>query len=374
MTISLSDPILGEKEKEALSTVIDSRWITMGDRVAAFESAFAKFHKVDNAVAVSSCTAGLHLCLAALNIGPGDEILVPSLTFVATVNAVIYVGATPIFVDIINEDTPHISIKDAKKKCTPRTKGVIVMHYGGYLVDLHEWRSFADAKGIFLIEDAAHAPGVENVGKWCDATVFSFFTNKNMTTAEGGMVTTRDPAISDYVRRMRSHGMTSLTLDRHCGHAYSYDVTVLGYNYRMDELRAAIGLVQLHQLKKWNKKRKELSTSYRTMLSNHIPDVIIPFTKDHETAAHLMPIILPAKIRRHELMHQLRDYGIQTSIHYPPVHHFSYYRNRFPGVSLIKTEGFCARELTLPLHASLKENDVENIVKSLQSAMIDLRI
>ena len=186
--ISLSTPILGEEEKRALCEVIDSGWLTMGDRVAAFEKAFADLHGVDDAVAVNSCTAALHLSLKALGIGPSDEVLVPSLTFVATANAVLYVGATPVFVDIDAIDIPHISIDDAKSKLTGRTKAVIVMHYGGYLVDLKAWRAFADDNDLLLIEDAAHAPAVGAVGRFSDAASFSFFSNKNMSTAEGGMV------------------------------------------------------------------------------------------------------------------------------------------------------------------------------------------
>lgn len=369
MSISLSDPVIGEKEKDALCAVIDSQWITMGDRVAAFESAFANLHRMETAVAVSSCTAGLHLCLEAFNIGPGDEVMVPSLTFVATVNTILYVGASPVFVDIEKANIPHISLTNAQAKCTSRTKAVIVMHYGGYIVDLNKWRDFADANNLILIEDAAHAPAVGDVGRWSEASVFSFFTNKNMTTAEGGMVLARESKFLERIRRLRSHGMTTLTLDRYRGHAYSYDVTMLGYNYRMDELRAAIGLVQLTHLLQWNKKRYKLSNSYRQILSTHIPYVIVPFVQEHETAAHLMPILLPTWIDRKEVMVRLREACIQASIHYPPIHHFSYYRNRFPGVILPKTEEFCARELTLPLHPSLNENDVEHIVESLQKAL-----
>ena len=183
------------------------------------------------------------------------------------------------------------------------------------------------------------------------------------------MVLSNDPMLLDQVRCLRSHGMTSLTLDRYRGHACSYDVTILGYNYRMDELRAAIGLVQLPQLQQWNKKRSQLSYAYRQIISTHIPEVVIPFIQDHETAAHLMPIILPAGVNRQKVMNRLREAGIQSSIHYPPIHLFSYYRERFPGVTLPKTEKFCDRELTLPLHPSLTENDIERVVESLQKAI-----
>jgi dTDP-4-amino-4,6-dideoxygalactose transaminase len=367
--IALSEPILGEEEKRALCEVIDSRWLTMGERVAAFEKAFAKMHGVDNAVAVNSCTAALHLSLKALNIGPGDEVLVPSLTFVATANAVLYVGASPVFLDIQDLEKPHISMEDAEAKCTTKTKAVIVMHYGGYIADLTAWRSFCDAKRLLLIEDAAHAPGIGGVGRWSDASAFSFFSNKNMSTAEGGMVISRDPSVLQRVRHLRAHGMSTDTLTRHRGHAYSYDVTMLGYNYRMDELRAAVGLAQLPRLPSWNRKRQDLSNIYRRMMTAQIPEVMIPFDQAKQTSAHLMPVLLRKEVDRKNVMDQLRKDGIQTSIHYPPVHLFSYYADKCPEVKLPKTEEFCARELTLPLHPSLGEGEIKIVIESLRKAL-----
>ena len=369
MPISLADPVIGQEEKEALCAVIDSQWLTMGERVASFENAFAHLHGMESAAAVNSCTAGLHLCLKALNIGPGDEVLVPSLTFVATVNSVLYVGATPIFIDIEKADLPHIALVDAEDKCTPRTRAVIVMHYGGYLMDLPSWRSFADHKQLNLIEDAAHAPAVGDVGRWSDASVFSFFTNKNMTTAEGGMVLARNPKLLEDIRLLRSHAMTTLTLDRYRGHAYSYDVTMLGYNYRLDELRGAMGLVQLKHVLDWNKLRRELTNFYRQQLALHLPQVVVPFQPEHHTAAHLMPVLLPPTVERRRVMEKLREDGVQTSIHYPPVHHFTYYRESFPDRNLPNTEEFAARELTLPLHPLVRKADIEHTVAALAKAI-----
>ncbi len=365
--ISLAEPVLGEKEKQALSAVIESGWLTMGEQVKAFEKAFAEMHGETEAVAVSSCTAGLHLSLAALGVGQGDEVLVPSLTFVATVNAVLYVGATPVFVDIDSLECPHISLEDAQRNLTDKTKAVIVMHYGGYLVDLARWREFADRHQLFLVEDAAHAPGIGTVVG--DAAAFSFFSNKNMTTAEGGMVLAPRSAVLEKIRAKRSHGMTTGTLDRHVGHAYSYDVTTLGYNYRMDELRAALGLCQLSHLKAWNAKRRALTKLYRQLLAKHCPTVRVPFKSSDVTAAHLLPVLLSDGVEREQVMGELRAAGIQSSIHYPPVHHFSYYRARFPNIELVKTERFCQRVITLPLSPSLEELDLEKIVKTLQSAI-----
>ena len=366
--IALSEPILGEEEKRVLSEVIDSGWLTMGDRVTAFEKAFAKMHGVDDAVAVNSCTAALHLSLLALDIGPGDEVMVPSLTFVATANAVLYVGASPVFLDIQDLDRPHISISDAESKFMPKTKAVIVMHYGGYLADMAAWRSFCERKGIRLIEDAAHAPAAGSVGQLSDASAFSFFSNKNMSTAEGGMVIGRDPSVLQRVRKLRAHGMSTDTLTRHRGHAYSYDVTMLGYNYRMDELRAALGLVQLSRLRDWNRKRINLSACYREMITCQIPELSIPFDQSHNTSAHLLPVLLAIGADRLKMMDQLREDGIQTSIHYPPIHRFTYYQKNFPGIHLHMTEEFCTRELTLPLHPGMTELNVKQVVESLRRA------
>jgi dTDP-4-amino-4,6-dideoxygalactose transaminase len=220
-----------------------------------------------------------------------------------------------------------------------------------------------------LIEDAAHAPGMPEVGRLSDASAFSFFANKNMTTAEGGMALSSDEKTLSVIRRLRGHGMTSDTLVRHRGHAYSYDVTMLGFNYRMDELRAALGLVQLRHIQEWNGKRNELAQFYRSRLASQVSSIVVPFNGDHPTAAHLMPVLLPAGCRREKVMDILRRSGIQSSIHYPPVHQFSYYRRRYPGAVLATSEEFCRRELSLPLHPALEGADVDRIVTCLQSAL-----
>ncbi len=365
----VSEPRLGRIEKAALAEVIDSGWITMGSRVRAFEQAFAEAHRVADAVAVSSCTTGLHLVMEALGIGPGDEVLVPSLTFVATANSVLYAGATPVFVDIESLDIPLISRSDAAAKCTARTKAVVVMHYGGYLADGAAWREFARQRGLYLIEDAAHAAGLDRSGIFGDAAVFSFFGNKNMTTAEGGMVVARDESVLAKIRQMRSHGITSGTVQRLSDHAVTYDVTMLGYNYRMDDLRAAVGLVQLKNLKRWNGKRQALSEAYRRLLAQHCPGVAMPFSQPRLSSHHILPVLLPDGTDRKRVVDRLWSAGIQTSMHYPPIHEFSWYRAHFPSSSLPQTEEFCRRELTLPLHPKLTDRDVQFVVRSLAAAL-----
>lgn len=363
--LALADPIIGELEKQAVLEVLDSKWLTMGEKVKIFEQDFAQLHQVPQAIAVNSCTAGLHIGLAALGIGPGDEVLVPSLTFVATSNAVLYVGATPVFIDIEGLTTPHIALSEAQKHCTPKTKAVIIMHYGGYVMDIPAWRQFADINGLYLIEDVAHAPGAPGVGRWSDLAAFSFFSNKNMTTAEGGMVTARDEAVCQRLRALRTHGMTTTTLDRHKGHAYSYDVTCLGFNYRLDELRAALGIVQLRQLPAWNQRRQELALHYRTLLAQQCPALTIPFTADTPTVGHLMPILLPKEVDRLRVMDGLRAAQIQSSIHYPPAHQFSAYKTQYAAISLPLTEQFSAMELSLPLHPGMTQADVQTVVEAL---------
>lgn len=341
----------------------------MGDKVRQFEAAFAALHEAEESVAVASCTAALHLILHALNIGPGDEVLVPSLTFVATANCVLYVGADPVFVDIESLDVPLLSIEDAEAKCTSRTKAVILMHYGGYLAGRDAWQAFARRKGLLLIEDAAHAPGNPQVGTYGIAAAFSFYGNKNMTTAEGGAVITRDRGLLEKIRQMRGHGMTSGTRQRLASRNPNYDVTMLGFNYRMDELRAAVGLVQLKSLKQWNDKRRRLAVRYRRRIAEQCPSVTVPFSRTTSSAHHIMPILVPDAGKRTAVIDQLANLGVQTTIHYPPVHRLTFLQERCKDVVLPLTDEFARRELTLPLHAKLEDETVDAVVERLATVI-----
>ncbi len=361
----VGEPILGEDEKAALAAVIDSGWITMGARVREFERAFAHEHGVADAVAVNSCTAALHLIMDAFGIGPGDEVLVPSLTFIATINSVLYAGARPVFVDIESAETPIVSIADADRKITANTKAVVIMHYGGYVADAKEWTEFARSRGLYLIEDSAHAVGAARGPLYGDAAAFSFFGNKNMTTAEGGMITAPDVDMLDWMRQARGHGMTTGTTQRLRDGSISYDVTMLGYNYRMDELRAAIGLVQLSKLGGWIAKRTALAERYRDLLAEYCPSVRMPFGQWPVATHHILPIVLPPNVSPREIADGLRARRIQTTNHYPPAHLFSWHGKTLPKTRLPRTEDFAARELTLPLHPGLREDDVHYVVRAL---------
>ena len=407
--IPLVDIDLGHEEKYAINKVLTSKWLTMGEVTKKFEDEFAEYIGVKHAIAVTNCTAALHLALKGLSIGHGDEVIVPSLTFVATSNAVIYVGARPIFADITSSDNWNISPEDIEKKISSRTKAIIVMHYGGYPCDMNSINSIAEKHSLFVIEDAAHAPGAEysprgiivqdnisqgesvglnsngknnNInketipqgrGKKCgslgDVGCFSFFSNKNMTTGEGGMITTDNDALANKIRLMRSHGMTSVTLDRHKGHAYSYDVTELGHNYRLDEIRSALGIVQLNKLEENNQKREVLTNRYRKNLAE-VSWISFPFENQCiKSAYHIFPTLLSPEVKRQDFMNYLRDKGIQTSIHYPPVHLFTFYQQKFSTREgdLPLTETVARREVTLPMFPILTIKNIDKIVKEIKS-------
>ena len=365
----VSEPILGARDSAAVARVINSGWITMGENVRAFEQLFASMQGCDDSVAVSSCTAALHLIVSALGIGPGDEVLVPAMTFVATANCVLYAGAKPVFVDIESLHSPLMSLDDAERKCNARTKAIILVHFAGYFADRDKWRSFASRHGLFLIEDAAHAPGVAAAGTYGEAAAFSFYGNKNMTTAEGGAVIARDRSLLDRIRQMRGHGMTSGTHQRLTSRTANYDVTMLGFNYRMDELRAALGLVQLKELRRWNSVRAKLTSAYRQLIAKYCPSVIVPFTNGELSAYHIMPVVLPEERDRQWVVDRMRDAGIQTTVHYPPIHKLTYYRVHYPGIRLPNSEEFAAKELTLPLHPRMSTEVVEKVVATLSLAL-----
>jgi len=373
--IPLSDIDLGQDEIDAVVNVLKSKWLSTGAVTQEFEAEFAKYLGVKHAFAVSSGTAALHIAHQVLGIGPGDEVIVPSLTFVATANAVLYAGAAPVFADITSLDNFNISPQDIPSRITDKTKAITVVHYGGYPCDMDVIMEIARENGLKLIEDAAHAPGAEYKGKKLgtigDIGCFSFFANKNLVTGEGGMIVTNDDALAEKIRIMRSHGMTTLTWDRHKGHAHSYDVAGLGFNYRIDEIRAAIGLIQLGKLGHNNERRKHIVEEYEKQLQG-IPEISIPFnTFVGKPSYHIFPILLAETVSREALIENLKADGVQTSIHYPPIHLFTYYRNRFgynEGLLPI-TEKAGTQEITLPLHPLMKEEDVEYIVSKIKEAL-----
>ena len=368
--IELGAPVLGDAEKQALIAVLDDRWLTMGERVRAFEHAFAELHGVADAVAVGSATAALQLILAAFDIGAGDEVLVPSMSFVATAAAVVHAGATPVFVDIEASDRPHMSLDEARRLITPRTRAIMVMHYGGFAVDLPAWRRLADEHGLLLFEDAAHVAGLAGAtGTGTDAAAFSFFTNKNMTTAEGGMVVVADEARRERVRLLRSHGMTS----EHAGpRPWSRSrLRRRGVRLQLPDGRAPGGTGPGADRAPPDVEpdaRRTAGPLPRACWTSRLPEVRVPFDPHHPTSGHIMPIMLPERCDRTAIMASMRAAEVQTSVHYPAIHQFTYYRHRFGDVRLPHTEAFSRRELTLPLHPALSSADVERVVEALATA------
>ena len=370
--ISLSELNFDQREQKVVDQVIKRKWLTMGETVERLETDFAAFTGAKHAVALSSGTAALHLAIMAAGIKPGDEVIVPSLSFVASSNAILYAGAKPVFVDISALDDFNLSCQDVERKITTRTKAIMVVHYGGYLADMERIKEIARSHRLFVIEDSAHAIGADlnsrMAGTLGDVGCFSFFSNKNMATGEGGMIVTDSGRLTKNFQLLRSHGMTSMTLNRFRGHAYSYDVVDLGYNYRMTEISAALGILQLKKLPGANRKRKMLTNLYLTHLKG-TDGLSIPFQDyPRNSSHHLFPILLDRKIGRKKFMELLKKEGIQSSIHYPPIHSFSYYRENFrrKQEKLPLTEHVGAHEVTLPLYPLLKKSEVAFVCEKIK--------
>ncbi|MEU3601331.1 DegT/DnrJ/EryC1/StrS family aminotransferase [Streptomyces sp. NPDC006798] len=369
--VTVADTTVGPEEIEAVTEVLASRWLSLGRRTRAFEEKFATALGAADAVAVSSGTAALHLAVLALGIGPGDEVITPSLNFVASAEVTALHGARPVFADIRSPDDLTVDPYDVERLITPRTKAIVAMHYGGYPADLDALRAIGRAHGIPLIEDAAHAPVVPTpsgtAGTVGDIGCFSFFATKNLATGEGGMVVARDPELLARIRAMRSHCLTSDTTERMRTGGAAYDVPAVGLNYRPTELSSAIGLVQLGRLGRDRARRRAINGIYRKRL-----DLPIPFdARPDEGALHLAVALLPPGVDRGELRAELNALGVQTSVHYPPSHQFTYYRDRHGSTrrALPVTEDVAPRLLTLPLHARMTDDDAEFVADAVTTGL-----
>jgi dTDP-4-amino-4,6-dideoxygalactose transaminase len=375
----LSEPDLGDAEVEAVTACLRSGWLSMGPRTRAFEEAFAQMHGAKHAFAVANGTAALHIAYAALGIGPGDEVVQPSMSFVAAANMAAAIGARPVFADILSLDEPTIDPIAIEAAITPATRAIVVMHYGGYACRMDEILAIAERHGLPIVEDACHAPAqrVPGLGNRALGTLgaigcFSFFSNKNMTSGEGGMVVTDDDKLADKIKALRSHGMSTLSWERHQGRAASYDVTLNGFNYRLDDLRASLGLVQLEKLPRANARRRELALGYaKAFAALGLPEVRYVFAdRASEGTAHVGAVLVPADARD-AVRKALADERIQTSLHYPPIHHFSAFNQRGVGPSgLPRTEAFAARVITLPLYPALPDVAIADIAAAIHAALL----
>ncbi|MGB9696385.1 MAG: DegT/DnrJ/EryC1/StrS family aminotransferase [Ignavibacteria bacterium] len=371
--IPLFDLNYDEQEEQAVIETLRSRWVSMGPKVTEFENKFKTALGSPYAIALSSCTASLHLALKALGVKEGDEIICPSLTFVATVNAIRYQGAKPVFCDIKSYDDLTIDPVQIEQAITQKTKGIIVMHYAGYACDMTEIISLANYKKLFVVEDACHGILSEyqgsKLGTIGDVGCFSFFANKNLSTGEGGMAVTDSDELYEKIKVLRSHGMTSLSYDRAKGHTTEYDVIDLGYNYRMDDIRASLGLIQLSKLRNDILKRQRVRKMYLERLEG-IDSIIIPFNNRTEFSAnYIFVIVLKNSMsnKRDRVRNYLAEKGIQTSIHYPAVHRFSIYRDNSTYLPL--TEYVSDNVITLPMYSRLTTENVDYICENIRKAI-----
>jgi dTDP-4-amino-4,6-dideoxygalactose transaminase len=373
--IPFTDLRLEREDIHAVTETLRSGWLTMGPRTETFENAFAEQLGARHAVAVSSCTAALHLAYLAAGAGPGDEVIVPSYTFAATATAVVYCGASPVFADIIGLEDPSIDPDDVEARITPRTKAVTAVHFAGYPAPVDSLGELCERHGLALIEDAAHAPsaflGERKLGTFGLAGAFSLFSNKILSVGEGGLLTTDDDRVAELARSLRSHAMSSGTWDRHSGRTTTYDVDGLGFNYRLDEPRAALALSRLPRLEADIARRRELVREYRRRLGPH-PGVIVPFRDEQveESSCYVMPVMLRDEGLRDGVRSRLREqYGVQTSIFYPAVHEFTAYRKRDAEVELPHTERAARSEITLPLYPHMTEEDQGRVIAGLEEVL-----
>jgi dTDP-4-amino-4,6-dideoxygalactose transaminase len=365
------DTRFGPQEEDAVLRPLRSGWLTMGEEVLHLEAELKQASGARHAIAVTNCTAALHLAAAALDVGAGDEVLCPTLTFCATANAPRSTGATVIFCESAGPDDLTVDPDSIKERLSPRTKAIIVVHYAGFSCKMDRILAIADEQGIPVIEDCAHALFTfhkgKALGRFGKVGCLSFFSNKNATCGEGGALITDDDALAERIRLLRSHGMTTLTLDRYKGRAFSYDVVAAGFNYRLDELRAALMRAQLRRLPEFLDRRRALFRHYLQRLAGS--PVIIPFARGRfseelpHTGVHLMPVLLPGGTDRLAIMEFLKLHGIQTSIHYPLVHEFAAYRDQ--PASLPRTEDLGRRQLSLPFYPSMRLDDVDLVAKTL---------
>ena len=370
----LFDLNYGKEEDEAVLETLHSKWISMGPKTEELQELIQNLLGVKFALGVANCTAALHLACMAVGLGPGDEAVCPSLTFAATANAVRYTGAKPVFCDVVGNADLTIDPSKVEQAITDRTKAILVMHYGGYSCDMEAIMKIAREHGLFVIEDACHGPLSESkdgrkLGTIGDIGCFSFFSNKNVSTGEGGAVVTNNETFYQKMKLLRSHGMTTMSYQRAQGHATDYDIRELGYNYRLDDIRASLAIVQFKKLQADLEKRSKVRKWYLENLHD-VPGLVLPFADRKEFASnYIFPTVLTTgdKARRDQIRAKLQAEGVQTSVHYPSVHRFSIYAS--DEWNLPNTEYISDHEITLPMYSKLSEDDVKYICEAYKNAL-----
>ena len=367
------EPWISNDDKQIVNKTLEQSMLTLGPQLEKFEANFCKYTKSKFAIAVSNCTAALHLSLKALGIKDHDEVIIPDLTFVADASAILACNAKPIIVDI-NRNDFFLSISNLKKNISKRTKAIIPVHTYGQVCNIDEVLDVARDNNLKIIEDCAHAVGTfhnsKHVGTVGNTGCFSFYPTKNITTAEGGMVITNSKKIAEKVRQLRSHGMTKSLKSRYSsGYPWVFDITEPGYNYRLDEIRAALGISQLKRIKKINELRYNAARYYDSKLQN-IPGIVLPdmvIDKTHSYHLYTIRVTKQFKLSRNELFKKLKQAGIRTTVYWMPIHMYSAFR-KFAKLSNVKNSSKIYNEiLALPLFPNISKKHQDSVIKIINS-------
>ena len=363
---------IGDADIKAVVEALCSGWLTTGPRVSEFEKAFAAHCGAGEGVAVNSGTAALHCAMRAIGVAPGDEVIVPAITFAASANAAVYEGATPVFADV-EADTLLIDPASVATRITSRTKAIVAVDYAGQPADYNALRAIAKDRGIALVADACHAPGAtyqgRKVGTLADVSCFSFHPVKHLTTCEGGMTVTDDAAMAAHMRRFRNHGIDSDHRSREKAGAHAYDMVELGFNYRLPDVQCALGLAQLSRLTGWVASRQKIAGWYAEALAGMAEVTPLSLHRDRTHAYHLYVVKLADGIDRDRVFARLRAEGIGANVHYAPVHLHSYYRSRGYGPGLAPAaEAVSQQILTLPMFPAMTRADVARVAGALTRA------
>lgn len=377
--LPFSKPSINDDDISAVIDVLKSGWITTGVKTAEFESKFCEYTGAEDCVALSSATAGMHLLLKALDIGPGDEVVTPSMTWVSTINLIVLAGATPVFADI-DKDTLMVTPESVSQAVTEKTKLIVPVHFAGAPADIASFRKIAADRDIFLVEDAAHAVGTKYKNKNIGATgtsIFSFHPIKNITIGEGGMFCSDDAYLMEQIKRLKFHGLGVDAFDRDTlGRAPQAEVIEPGYKYNLTDMASALGITQLARIDSFNEKRAELAGEYNRLLND--VDEVLPLRVPeypHKHAWHLFVIRLDidrTKMGRDQFMNELKARNIGTGLHFRAVHTQKYYREtmHIPGHVLENTEWNSERICSLPLFPDMMIEDVHDVVNTIKDILI----
>ena len=368
-------PNIELSDKHAIETALKSNLLTDGPILRKFENEFCKFTGSKYAIGVSNATSALHLSLKSLGIGKGDEVIIPNITFVATANAVLYVDATPVLVDVNDHDI-NISIKSIEKSITKKTKAIIPVHFAGKSCDMLAIQKIAKKNNLKIIEDCAHALGTKfnktHVGNFGKTGCFSFYPTKNLTTFEGGMVITNSKKTASKIRSMRNHGINKSLKERFStGYPWDFDVSELGYNFRLDEIRSSLGLNQLKRLHKMNKLRQDASRYYKKQLKsiNGIKLLDDPNLKNNSCHLFVIKILKNFIMDRNLLFKYLLKNGIRTSVHYKPLNKFSFYKSKSKIYSSLEvSEQLYSKILSLPLFPQITKRELNLVINAIKDS------